>query len=463
MLGLARGTTHGGQASSPAPPTTMTTSSRIPGFYRLGLGERRRELAARTDLNVDHLVQTVESGGLTAAQADKLVENVLGVYALPFGIALNFTVNGRDRLAPMVVEEPSVVAAASNAARMIRAAGGFHAEMVEDLMTTQIQLTGAADPIASAQALEAAREELLQIGRESVPNLLKRGGGPRELEVRQLGYGMIAVHIHVDCRDAMGANLVNTIAEAVGPRAAELAKAKLGLRILTNLCDRRRVRVRARVHATDLRMGREPSARSSWAPVDDDQDSGQAILDAIVSASRFAEVDPYRAATHNKGIMNGIDSVVIATGNDYRAVEAGAHAYAARSGRYEPLAVWRRDGADLLGELELPLALGTVGGTLRVHPAAKLALQLSGSQSAADLSMLAASVGLASNLAAIRALATEGIQRGHMSLHARSIACAAGAEGAEVDAVAARLSADGQHVTVDRARAVLDELRSRAR
>jgi hydroxymethylglutaryl-CoA reductase len=435
--------------------TTMTGSSRIPGFYKLPLLERRREIAERAELNLETLQQVVDSGGIGPDQADKLVENVLGVYGLPFGVALNFTVNGRDRLAPMVVEEPSVIAAASNAARMIRAAGGFTAEMVEDLMTTQIQLSEVADPVRATQRLEEAREELLELGRSAVPNLLARGGGPRQLEVRQLGQGMMALHVHVDCRDAMGANLVNTIAEAIGPRAAVLAEAKLGLRILTNLCDRRRVRVRARIHADDLRMGRPHHARTSWAPEADS--SGAGILDAIVSASRFAEVDPYRAATHNKGIMNGIDSVVIATG-DYRAVEAGAHAYAARSGQYSPLAIWRREADDLVGELELPLALGIVGGTLRVHPAARLALQISSSRSAAELATLAASVGLASNLAAIRALATEGIQRGHMSLHARSVASAAGALGPEVEFIAAQLCAEGR-ITVDFAASLLQRLR----
>jgi hydroxymethylglutaryl-CoA reductase len=353
---------------------------------------------------------------------------------------------------PMVVEEPSVIAAASNAARMIRGSGGFQAEMLESLMTTQVQLFDVPDPEGARVRLVAAEAELLELGARSVPNLLARGGGPRALEVRDLGDRCVVVHVHVDCRDAMGANLVNTIAEAIGERARELSGGKLGLRILTNLSDRRRVRVRGRVHARDLGFGRARAGSSE--PDIDPLDA----IDRIVEASRFAELDPYRAATHNKGIMNGVDSVVIATGNDYRAVEAGAHAFAARSGRYAPLAIWRRDESSLVGELEMPLALGIVGGTLRIHPAARLALKVVGVTSADDLSLVAASVGLASNLAALRALATEGIQRGHMSLHARSVASAAGAEGPEVELIAAKIAEDG-NVTVEAAKAALVVLR----
>jgi hydroxymethylglutaryl-CoA reductase len=255
----------------------------------------------------------------------------------------------------------------------------------------------------------------------------------------------------------MGANLVNTIAEAIGPRAAEIAKAQLGLRILTNLCDRRRVHVRCRVRAAELTVGRADAPPSgSWAP--SGELDGHQVIDRIVQASRFAELDPYRATTHNKGIMNGVDAVVIATGNDFRAVEAGAHAFAARSGRYAPLAVWRRDGEELIGELEMPLALGIVGGTLRVHPAARIALSIAGVSAADELATIAASVGLASNLAALRALATEGIQRGHMSLHARSVAIAVGAAGDEVEVVAVALSGAGTF-SMEAARDVLERIR----
>ncbi|MEZ4225317.1 MAG: hydroxymethylglutaryl-CoA reductase, degradative [Polyangiaceae bacterium] len=421
--------------------------SRIPNFYKLSIEARRRLIADRRGLALDDLALVLDSGGLDADTADKVVENVLGLYGLPFGVALNVRVNGVDRLVPMVVEEPSVIAAASNAAKMVRPAGGFHAEVVEDWMTTQIQLSDVADVAGSITRLEQASDELLALAAEAVPGLLERGGGPRELEVRSLGAGMLVLHVHVDCLDAMGANLVNSVAEAVGPRAAELTGARLGLRILTNLCDRRRIRVTCRAHASALELVR-----------DGDRAEGTEVIDGIVNASRFAELDPYRAATHNKGIMNGVDAVVMATGNDWRAVEAGAHAYAARAGHYAPLAVWRRDGEDLVGELEMPLALGTVGGTLRIHPVARLSLALMGVQRASELAQVAASVGLASNLAALRALATEGIQRGHMSLHARSVATAAGARGDEVERVASRLTFRGQ-ISVEAAKLELEAIR----
>jgi hydroxymethylglutaryl-CoA reductase len=434
-------------------------NSRIPGFYKLSLEDRREQLAERSGVTLEEMTDALDRGGLDPETADKVVENVVGVYGLPFGVALNVLVNGQDRLVPMVVEEPSVIAAASNAARMIRGGGGFQAEMLESLMTTQVQLFDVPDPEAARVRLIEAEKELLEIGARAVPNLCGRGGGPRSIEVRDLGDRCVVVHVHVDCKDAMGANLVNSIAEAIGPRAHAIAGGKLGLRILTNLSDRRVVRVRGRIHAADLAMTRtRPTAgRNSWIP-EEGVDSTD-IIDRIVQASRFAELDPYRAATHNKGIMNGVDSVVIATGNDYRAVEAGAHAFAARSGRYAPLAIWRRDGTMLTGELEMPLALGIVGGTLRVHPAARLALKIVGVKTADELALVAASVGLASNLAALRALATEGIQRGHMSLHARSVAIAAGAQGDEVEMVAARIADDGT-VSLEVAKAVLVELRA---
>lgn len=435
----------------------MTTTSRIPGFYRLSLQERRGKIGSIAGVEDEVLAQALEDGGLDATAADKVVENVLGTYGLPFGVALNFRINEVDRLVPMVIEEPSVIAAASNAARMVRAGGGFHAERQDALMTTQVQLCEVTDTVAAVHRLQDAAAELLELGTAAVPNLVRRGGGPRELEVRDLGADCVVLHVHVDCGDAMGANLVNSVAEAIGPRAAELAEGKLGLRILTNLCDRRRVRVRCRVHSQDLTMtSKEPT--SSWSA--DPTYAGINVLQGIVQASRFAELDPYRAATHNKGIMNGIDAVVLATGNDFRAVEAGAHAYAARDGRYRPLATWRQDGDDLVGELELPLALGTVGGTLRVHPAARLALRLTKVESAAQLAEIAACAGLASNLAALRALATEGIQRGHMSLHARSVATAAGATGPEVERVAQEIATQGS-ITVDAARIALEALRAR--
>ncbi len=427
----------------------MARESRISGFYRLPLAERRRAVADVTGVELDELISSLERGGLDSTVADKIVENVLGTYGLPFGIALNARVNGKDRLLPMVVEEPSVIAAASNAARIVRSAGGFIAEVEEALMTAQIQLTEVADAPGARRRLEARSSELLARAAEAVPGLVARGGGPRSLEVRDLGDGMLVVHVYLDCRDAMGANLANSVAEALGYEIALEAGGRLGLRILSNLCDRRLVRVRCAARAEDLQTRGEDGAAAL---------EGSAVIEGIVNASRFAERDPYRAATHNKGIMNGVDSVVVATGNDYRAVEAGAHAYAARSGSYRPLAVWRREGDLLTGELVMPLALGIVGGTLRVHPAARLALKLAHVTSADDLAMLAASAGLASNLAALRALATEGIQRGHMSLHARSIATAAGAVHDEVDRVASALAA-ARAYDISAARRILLELR----
>ncbi|MBW2464486.1 MAG: hydroxymethylglutaryl-CoA reductase, degradative [Deltaproteobacteria bacterium] len=417
--------------------------SRLPGFYKLSVDERRRLAAQALGIDVRSLTRALAAGGLDVATADKTIENVLGTYSLPFAVGLNVRVNNRDHLAPMVVEEPSVVAAASNAAKMVRAGGGFMAEADEPIMIAQVQLDGVPDGTAAEQAIEGARVELMKIANQAVPGLVARGGGTHDLEVRDLGDGMLVVHFHVDCRDAMGANLVNTVAERVAPRVAELARGDVGLRIVSNWSDRRCVRVRVRVPTHALGVG--------------DHD-GKEVRDGIVSASRFAEKDPYRAATHNKGIMNGVDAVVVATGNDWRAVEAGAHAHAARNGRYEPLCTWRasEDGA-LVGELEMPLALGIVGGPARVHTGAQLGLEVTGAKTAQELAMIVASVGVASNLAALRALATDGIQRGHMALHARSVAIAAGARDDLVEQVAAAIH-DAGNVNIEAAGEVLARL-----
>ncbi len=425
-------------------------TSQLPGFYKVTVAERHTLVSDATGVDIHEIRRALEGGGLDAETADKFVENVLGTYSLPYGVTLNVRVNGQDHVVPMVVEEPSVVAAASNAAKMVRAGGGFTAEIDPPLMISQVQLTHVKDADAAKRAILDAKDEILAAANDAAPGLVARGGGARELEVRVLGEPadeMIVAHILVDCRDAMGANLVNTIAEAVADRLAALANGHVGLRILSNLCDRRCVRVRCRV----------PSKVLATEHMD-----GSAVIDGIVNASRFAELDPYRAATHNKGVMNGIDAVVIATGNDWRAVEAGAHAFAARSGRYAPLSIWRRDGDDLVGFIELPLALGTVGGTLRVHPSARLSLKMMGVTEAGDLAAIAASVGLASNLAAVRALATDGIQRGHMALHARAVALAAGAEGAEVERVAAMI-VEARDITVEASRRALRVLREEGR
>ncbi len=427
----------------------MSRTSRLPGLHKLTVTERRALVSEATGLSGASLDDGLAGGGLDVETADKFVENVLGTYALPYGVALNVRVNGRDHVVPMVVEEPSVVAAASNAARMVRAGGGFSAESEPPLMIGQVQLVDVEDGDVAARAIVSHRAEILRIADAAVPGLVTRGGGARGLEVRKLGTGaeqMLVVHLLVDCRDAMGANLVNSIVESVADRLAALARAKVGLRILSNLCDQRRVRVTCRVPSESLGTG---------------EFSGNRVIDGVVGASRFAELDPYRAATHNKGILNGVDAVVMATGNDWRAVEAGAHAYAARHGRYEPLATWRREGDELVGTLEMPLALGTVGGTLRVHAAARLSLEILGVESAGEVAMIAAAVGLASNLAALRALATDGIQRGHMGLHARSVAVAAGATGEIVDRVAA-LIFEARDITLAGARRAMRVLANEA-
>ncbi|GAB4197339.1 MAG: hydroxymethylglutaryl-CoA reductase, degradative [Sandaracinaceae bacterium] len=427
-------------------------TSRIPGFYKLPLDERRRAAAEALGVSVRELERALGFGGLDPRTADKTIENVIGTYAMPFALGLNVQMNERDYLVPMVVEEPSVVAAASNAAKMVREGGGFVAESDEPIMISQIQLDGVADAAKATAAILARKDELLRRADQAVPNLVARGGGARDLEVRDLGDGWLVVHVLVDCRDAMGANLVNTIAETLAERVARLAGGRVGLRILSNLSDRRCVRVRCAVPPHALRA---------------DGYSGEEVRDGIVRASLFAERDPYRAATHNKGIMNGVDPVVIATGNDWRAIEAGAHAFAARSGRYGPLCTWwvsrgadepgaapREEAGWLVGRMEIPLQLGIVGGTLRVHDGARFGLMVAGVESAQELSMLAACVGVASNLAALRALATVGIQKGHMALHARSVAIAAGAEGELVELVAQAIHEAG-NVTVEAARAEL--------
>jgi hydroxymethylglutaryl-CoA reductase len=434
----------------------MSRSSRLPGFYKLSIAARREQLAQQLEVAEAELILPL----LDEDTANHMIENVVGVYGLPLGIGLNFQVNGVDYLVPMCVEEPSVIAAASNAAKMVREGGGFTAEADEPVMIAQVQLDGVRDTVAATQAIDGHAAEIIRLADAAYPSLVARGGGCKGLEARTLKPstanepGMLAVHLHVDVRDAMGANLVNTIAEAVAPRLGQLADADVGLRILSNLADRRCVRVTCRVPARCLAT---------------DGHAGEEVRDGIVAASRFAELDPYRAATHNKGIMNGVDAVVMATGNDWRGVEAGAHAFAAdkgANGGYGPLATWRvapEDGSggagDLIGRLELPMAVGTVGGTLRVHPAARLALKILGVEHAGELGMVMAATGMASNLAALRALGSEGIQRGHMSLHARSLALHVGATGELVERVAEELSRLGD-VRAEVAQKILERLQS---
>jgi hydroxymethylglutaryl-CoA reductase len=423
----------------------VPSSSRITGFYRLPPAERRRALQALVRIDAERFT-ALDPGALSLDVADGMIENVVGVYALPFAIAVNFAIDGIDALVPMAIEEPSVVAAASNAARMVRS-HGFRTEVSPPVMIGQIQVTEIADVDAACAALRMRAEELLGQARRLVPRLAERGGGPIAVDVRPLTAsgpdgGVVVVHLHVDCRDAMGANLVNTLCEALATRVAEIARGRAGLRILSNLTDGRTVTVRCSVD--DAALASEIA-------------EGFEVRAAIAAASRFAELDPYRATTHNKGIMNGVDAVLVATGQDWRAVEAGAHAFAARTGAYRPLAIWRERTGGLDGELVMPMAVGTVGGALHVHPGARLALELAGAQSADRLAAIAGAAGLATNLAALRALATEGIQRGHMALHARGLARAAGATGELVDRVADELAATGD-VKADRAREVLARL-----
>jgi hydroxymethylglutaryl-CoA reductase len=414
---------------------TSRASSRLPGFYRLGVDERRSRLSDAVALPGGF--GAIDPGALPLDVADHMIENVIGTYALPFAVAVNFVVDGADCFVPMVVEEPSIVAAASNAARMARP-DGFVTAVSAPMMIGQIQVVHVADADAGAAALRDHAAELVAAARTLVPKLTERGGGPVGLDVRVVARsgpdgGVVVAHLHVDVCDAMGANLVNTLCEALAERVAAIARGRAGLRILSNLTDGRTVVARCSVAEPD------PEVRA-----------------AVAAASRFAELDPYRAATHNKGIMNGVDAVLVATGQDWRAVEAGAHAYAARTGAYRPLATWRDDGV-LRGELAMPLAVGTVGGALHAHPGARLALALAGATTADRLAAIAAAAGLATNLAALRALATEGIQRGHMALHARALARAAGATGELVDRVAAALAACGD-VKPERAREVLSQM-----
>ena len=416
----------------------MNTSSRLPGFYQLSVAQRLDRVADAVALSEEDRT-TLRQGGLSLALADSLVENVVGLHSLPLAVAPNFTINGRDVLVPMVVEEPSVVAAASHAARLVRDGGGFTASHDEPLMIGQVQLLDVPDLDAAEAQVQAHTPELLHLAEQQLPSIVARGGGARAVETRRLTSrvgSLLVVHILLDVRDAMGANAVNTVAEALAPRLAALTGGRPGLRILSNLADRRLARAECRV----------PHAAFTAAGVE-----GRAVVRGIVEAQAFAEADPYRAVTHNKGVMNGIDAVVVATGNDWRAVEAAAHAWAARGGQYGPLTQWDQDAnGDLLGRLELPLALGIVGGTTRAHPVARLALRLLGIETAGELAQVAACVGLAQNLGALRALATEGIQKGHMTLHARQVAVAAGATGDLVQRVADQLVAEG-NVKVARA------------
>jgi hydroxymethylglutaryl-CoA reductase len=414
--------------------------SRIPGFYNLTLEERISELARRGDLTAEDIAALKGDGGLTLKLAEHMIENVVGLYPLPLGIALNFMVNGRDVLIPMAVEEPSIVAGASFMAKLVRVSGGFIASTTPPEMIGQMQILDIADPHTARLAILGKRDELLADAADYDPVLKKLGGGPRDIEVRIIDQSPIGsflvIHLIYDVRDAMGANAVNTACERLTPQVEEITGGRVHLRILSNLADRRLARACCTVPLESL-------AFRNFTAED--------VRDGIIAAWAFAASDPYRAATHNKGIMNGVDAVVVATGNDWRAIEAGAHAYAARGGTYTSLSTWGRNGeGDLVGTLEMPMAVGIVGGATRVHPVAQIALKLMGVSTASELAEIIVSVGLAQNLAAIRALATEGIQRGHMNLHARQVAIAAGADGDNVTRLARQLVAENA-VRIDRA------------
>jgi len=425
--------------------------SRIPGFYNLPLDQRLDKLAEAAGLSLDEL-SAFRSPGLSADQADHMVENAIGTFALPLGIALNFIVNNQDVLVPMAIEEPSVVAGVSFMAKLARAGGGFTATMTAPEMIGQMQVLEVKDLMAASLKLHEHKAELIAEADAVDPLLKKFGGGARDLEVRLIEESAIGpflvVHLIYDVRDAMGANAVNTACERLAPRIEAITGGRVHLKILSNLADRRLAKATCKIPVEELAFkSPDQTGKSTY--------SGEQVREGIIAAWAFAAADPYRAATHNKGIMNGVDAVVIATGNDWRAIEAGAHAYAAREGRYTSLSTWAKDDqGNLTGELEMPMAVGIVGGATKVHPAAKAALKLMGVHTAAELAGIIVSVGLAQNLAALRALATEGIQRGHMSLHARQVAIAAGATGDLIEAVAEQMVAE-KTVRIDRAEEIL--------
>ncbi|HPA33158.1 MAG TPA: hydroxymethylglutaryl-CoA reductase, degradative [Anaerolineaceae bacterium] len=419
-------------------------------FYDLSLEERLQQVGAESGLAAEELAALGGSAGLSPAQADHMIENVVGVYSLPLGIARNFVVNGREVLVPMVLEEPSVVAGASFMAKLAKAGGGFTASADEPHMIGQMQIVELPDPAAARLRLLAEKDALLAEVARVDPVLARLGGGPVDLEVRLIEESpvgpFLVLHLIYDVRDAMGANAINTATERLTPSVQKISGGRVHLRILSNLADRRLARAACTIPLPQLAFN---------------EFSAEQVRDGVIAAWAFAAADPYRAATHNKGIMNGVDAVVLATANDWRAVEAGAHAYAALSGRYTSLSTWGMDEkGNLTGFLEMPMAVGIVGGATRVHPSARAAIKLMGIQSARELAEIIVSVGLAQNLAALRALATEGIQRGHMGLHARQVAIAAGAAGDEVDRVAGQMVQE-RTVRIDRAAEILSEIRTK--
>ncbi|KQR42870.1 hydroxymethylglutaryl-CoA reductase, degradative [Acidovorax sp. Leaf160] len=429
----------------------MVADSRLPQFRSLTPAQRWDFLADACGMTDAERALVRQPGALPPQLADGMIENVFGTFELPMGVASNFQINGRDVLIPMAVEEPSIVAAASYMAKLAREGGGFQTSSTLPLMRAQVQVVGITDPYGARIAVLQARDRIIERANSRDKVLIGLGGGCKDIEVHVFPDSprgaMIVMHLIVDVRDAMGANTVNTMAESVAPLVEEITGGAVRLRILSNLADLRLARARVRLTAGMLAT---------------QERSGEEIIEGILDAYTFAAIDPYRAATHNKGIMNGIDPVIVATGNDWRAVEAGAHAYACRGGHYTSLTRWEKDRSGaLVGTIELPMPVGLVGGATKTHPLARLALKMMDVKTAQELGEIAAAVGLAQNMGALRALATEGIQRGHMALHARNIALVAGATGDEVDAVARRLAAE-HDVRTDRALEVLQELRAGA-
>jgi len=423
----------------------LKRTSQISGFYKLSIDERVQVVKRFAGLTDEEVRLLQSTGSLKLDLADRMIENVVGAFPVPLGIAVNFLINGKDYLIPMAIEETSVVAAASYAAKMARSKGGFFTSSTEPVMIGQIQTVNVKDPYRAKMAILEAKEQILKKANEQDPMLVSVGGGAKDLRVKVIHTPrgpMVITELLVDCRDAMGANAVNTMAEAVAPMIERIAKGRVFLRIVSNLATERLAR--------------------AWTVVDKEALGGEEVVDGILEAYAFAYADPYRAATHNKGILNGIIGVVIATCNDHRAVEAGAHAYAARTGRYLPLSVWEKnEDGDLVGAIELPMAVGTIGGATKVHPIAKIVLKILGVKSARELGEVLAAVGLAQNLAALRALAHEGIQRGHMSLHARNLAIMVGATGDLIDLIAERM-VEERKIRMDRAKELLEEYRSKA-
>lgn len=427
--------------------TSGSRNSRISGFYRLNPAQRRQALVEAGFLRQDDASLLEKTGSVVDQKlADSMIENVIGVFELPIGVGLNFLINGKDYVVPMVVEEPSIVAAVSHIAQIVRDSGGFQVETDDSIMIGQVQVVGLRDARAAAAIVEANAQRLIDEANAREPGMKKRGGGAVGVEVRPLCgdtpdplRDMLVVHLLVDCKDAMGANLINTMAEAIAPTIESLTGGVVSLRILSNLADKRRVQARCRIPVTNL----------AWKDFD-----GETVMNGILRAAEFAERDPYRASTHNKGIMNGIDAAAIATGQDWRAIEAGAHAWVGLGDSYGPMAKWWREGDTLVGELDVPMAVGTVGGPIRLHPTVQALIRMLDIQDARELAAILGAVGLAQNLGAIKALGTTGIQRGHMALHARSVAATAGASSEEVNLIAERLIALGD-IKVERAQELL--------